>query len=715
MVGSFPVATSLSFAGVPTKNLDVVFSGVILGRLGSIPNVSAVLWNADVRQFQTLRPQMEALLTQGGSGIDKKSARTVEDLADYLSAQNCDYLFGGQISRDAKILIATPFIFNVAERTFASNLSPVVQEGALPPNRAAELFAVQFAQYIGNKKPGPPENGQQIAVGCIVPSAIDKTRRAQNTAPRLPATDTIDAVQRAFVTELQADTRLAGKVSKPSSLFCASPETGDYGHGIVAAVGAVLDSKDGQLALRVTARAIESGSRKGFELYLTPGNDDLIALQVKQGVENAQSPPAIDYGVVRDAVGRLRRIISAGINANGIVFPGRDEELPATADALSELLALRLENGKNEEALTLAFKALSRARDNPVALLAIARAFINKADAAAGSLFLSSAMDGRDKVPEAALGTFWELAGSTYKAIGQNDRAVEMFSAAKDVFRRQNRESDARRVVRSTSLLLLKMGKSEEARRTLLPLTESKDRDAIYAIAQIDFAKGNIESAIGWLASGYELDKTDVRFSGGLLSAYRLLAKNAVAQKKYPEAIAFLQLGQTYGDDTEGLYLSGVAYHSSGDYSKAIDYYERLLARSGEKDLAFSIWAESAWLNVLECYVLTEQWDKIFSRAPIAMQSELADKKESQLVALYLQSVAAGLKAPSLTVSDFLESEQYKKYDELRKFVSAKKLNWNNDVLAAFVDRRAAGNPDTLQAVRAMVRDFGMDPAIPNR
>ncbi len=702
VVGSFP--QSGAAAENSTKNLKAVFSGVIVGSLGSAGNIAAVIWDSDDRQYPDLRLQMEALLSQGGSGQSPQAQRAMTDIAEFLKTQNCDYLVGGQIVRDSKLLIATPFILNVAESSFASNLSPVVQEAAAPANSAAELFAIKFVRYIQSKRPSSPSNRQQVAIGCFMEQGADRERVAANSNQRFVLSDTVDAIQGALFAELSSDGRLAGRLSKPSTALCPLSGPKDWAPETIAVFGGVVESTGGQFTLRLSARAIERGSSAGFEISLTPNNDDGFAVQTKP---ISQAKPAVDFAAVRDFVGKVRRIVSVGMTADGVIFPGRDTDLPSGPEALSSMLTSLLESGKNEEALTLGFKALSRGRDNPIALLVIARAFFNKSDAVAGSQYLSSALAMRNKVADAALGPFLESAANAYKSSGLTELAINTFAQARDIFRGQGRDDDSGRLVRSIALLLFKSGKPEEARRTLLPQAEGKnDTEAIFALAQIDLSTGNINSAVEWLIRGSTLDPNDTRFKSQLASANRLLARNALAAKdreKDQEAVSYLEQALKYDDDTETIYLLGIVSYRQGQYERAIAYYERLLSRPGYKE--YYRWSEAAWLNVLECYLLTERWDAVLSRAPIAIESALVGKSDSQLVALYLQSIAVALKDPRQPADAFFASEPYKKYSELRKFVSSKRLSWNNASILSFLDKQE-GNPDTLQAVRALARDF---------
>src|SRR5258708_7792824 len=59
VVGSFP--QSGNSGDNSTKYLEAVFSGVIVGSLGSGGNINASIWDSDDRQFSNLRLQMEAL------------------------------------------------------------------------------------------------------------------------------------------------------------------------------------------------------------------------------------------------------------------------------------------------------------------------------------------------------------------------------------------------------------------------------------------------------------------------------------------------------------------------------------------------------------------------------------------------------------------------------------------------------------------------------
>lgn len=680
------------------KSLEVVFSGVIVGRLGSTAGVNAVFWDVDDRRFFGVRPQMDALLAGGGTGRNKRGERASAELASFLSAQNCDYFVGGQLSRDSKVLIATPFIFDVAERELVDDVSPVIQEVVLPPNGVAEALAQQFVLYIRGKRPSRLQ--EWVQVGCFARRELEKGWREISPNDEAFVEQTLDGIQRQFAVELREDPRFSERVQAPKEIFCTQPDSKEPSRA-VATFGGSIRSREGRFGLRITANVADS-SGGAFDVSLSPDTEEFFFLK---GTSREEKTKSSDYGAVRDAVAKLKRIISAATTAEGVIFPGRQQDLPVDLKPLLVAFNSRLESARNEEALTLAFKALAQDKRNPIALVTAARAYMAKGDMAAGGAFLTASLTLRDKLPGPVLGDFLESAGNAYKSIGLNDPAVKFLLNAADAFRSQGRDRDASRAIQSVAFVLLKVGRVEEARRYLLPWAEGKnDPEALLAIAQADLASGNIQSAEQWLRRGQMVSASDARFASGLALTNRLLGTTALQQGEYSDAAQYFEQSLIFAENGEALYLSGIAASRAGKNEQAIGFYEKLLSRPDGPD--YSRWAESAWLNVLECYLLTRQWDAVLSRGTLAIQSALMEKKDAQLVVLYLQAISAALKDPSQSAESWTASPQHRSYVELRQFVSPSKLEWSNDAIEAFVRDQQQGNQGLLGSVRELARDF---------
>jgi tetratricopeptide (TPR) repeat protein len=692
LIGSFLVSGDAGKG--TTRNLDKVFSGTIAGLFGSsdtTSNISVFVWErSNARPFQSAGPLIELAFLQGGLRGDQRSERLIENLAKFLSDQNCDYLVGGQLTRDAKLLIATPFLFSVAEKTFSDSLRPVVQEATIPANRAAEFFATQFNEYIQKRRMRSDTVTEQLTIGCFrLLGESEKTQR--NLVP------TLELAQKTAITELSSDARWAGRLSKSPVTICSGSDPAPAPPNTVAFVeGIVVSTRNERPLLRSILRVMLSPA-KSFEVSVDPNSTIGFATDPTQST--------IDYGFVRTFVGQVKRLLLAVTSSDGTILPGKSVELPASTEEVWQVLNARLEADRAEEALLLGYKALDRAPDEPFALLGIARALREKSEASAAGQYLSRAAKAKDKVTQANRGLFLESLGSTYASLGLNAEAIEYLSSAKDAFRRQNRNSDAARVVRSIAVGLLKTNKIAEAKETLLSQENvERDPETLFALARVSVATGNIDETVEWLSKANALDPSNDQFQRALAWAYGALGKKAATEGDSSQAKLFFKRALSFREDGEILYLTGVLAHEENDFRSAITAYERLLALPTDK--VSPTWVGSSWLNVLECYLLIEDWDAVWRRGQIALGTALANVDEFRFIALYLQLLATALTERQQPADVLVASELYRNFKDLRGVISLDKLDWNNSKIKIFLESQQGVNEGRMEILRQVTTDL---------
>jgi tetratricopeptide (TPR) repeat protein len=654
LIGRFSVFGSGTLDG---RLVDRIFAGAVIGGLGPVAKVE--IW--DPSSPEGRQHASAASLIDGAFLAGTGASRFQGGLVDFLRSQKCDYLVAGQISRDTRLLIATPLVLRASDGKIES-LEPVAQSDPDLLNRAAEFLARRFAGYL-EKEVASILGAGRMELGCLSLENIPRGL-VKNVETR------VTAIRREIAAELSRDIRLEGPVVVSDNQICtgADPATA-AGVQAQALVGGLVSVRGTTgLAMRPVIRMVAPNARVPVQF---PSTRVIFPIESDKG--------GAPSDVARTFVSEVKRLLSVVTTADGKWYAGEIDDVPSNSADLWTTINARNTEGREEAALLLAYRALARVPNDPTALLGAALGLIKKEQSNFGLTWLAQALGQKDALPANAQPALFENVGNAYASFDEDKQALEHLGQAKAGFEKLAMAGDIARVTRSLARIRMKTGDTEGAQKELLGQPDlASDPESLLDLGKAFVTSGEPDKGLDYIEKAVALGK-GAKYGQQLGETYSQLAERSYFANELQKAIDLATKALNYRTSAKDLFIRADAAHQASRYKDAIRDYLSVLATPADKNSLKYI--EASWLNLLESYLLDGDYDDVERLADRASKAALGSLPESEAVAGYLRLVAETLKAASAgnEPADF-----DKRLERLEKFPS--KLKWDNGRIRSLLD-----------------------------
>jgi tetratricopeptide (TPR) repeat protein len=168
-----------------------------------------------------------------------------------------------------------------------------------------------------------------------------------------------------------------------------------------------------------------------------------------------------------------------------------------------------------------------------------------------------------------------------------------------------------------------------------------------------------------------------------LAEMHGIAGRREFAANNFADARRYLAVSLANREDVYLRYLSGLAAYRLNDYEQAMVEFAKIIDLPAEKTPLR--WVEGSWLTLLECYLLTKNYDSVESSGQRAI-NVIGGRTESRVIVTYLRFVAKILGESSLSVKELTTDPGFQELQRNAiQGATAKKLDWDNNKVDAFI------------------------------
>jgi len=666
------------------RTLEPAFVGAMVAALLNRREASIFVWGpdgGDLRPFKELNDLIDGIFVAGTPEVGSEQDRQRESLAPKLRGNNCDYLFGGRISKEKDLINVNGYLLDTetgaALRPFSGSLGDTQSVLMI-----AERFSNELISYLQRSRGHAYERA--VEVGCLsvafpVPNSL-----------RPVAEVVVGALRRRLVQSLSSDQRFRVESSIDDAALCPT-DTKVAIESLAASVVAELQVTRENVEVHPLIRIFEHNDVAG------PRSFPISLSAIKRPMLTAARLPD-DYAV------RVRSFLVAAIREDGS-FPKETEIGRPAGSELLTVLQSQFAAGKPEVAV---LTALSADPDGGAAFYALGKALQGKGESQLALESLLIAKQEELGFPQSARADLNEDLAATYAALRNQEDAAKYLAEAKGLYEAEGRSEDSRRVTRKLAAAWYRTGKRDEALEEVQKLSQlDTDNLSLRMLGAFSFLSNQYAEAEKWLTKALVADPGDEESKGYLAEVYGSLGRKELFNRHYVDAKRYFDRSLERRENSQVRYLAGAASYENDDLRETISQYERIVA--GPYESPSPKWYQSAWLTLLECYLLQGEYDLLESRGKEA-NSVFSSLPDHRLLAAYLRFMGRVLGATSMSVAELMEHPAYNDIKSAPPTASAKALNWNNDKVDRYVQKQALA-ADRAALVEEIGKIVWRDPA----
>jgi hypothetical protein len=604
---------------------------------------------------------LEDALTGGSRGADSRSRQ----MAQVLSDNDCQFLFGGQITSRGDSSVLTPYLLDADSGAVIRPFPAISFEKTEILTRIGERLAQSLESYLAvrgaSAKPQTAAAKPRMEFLCPSsgPASLSPAMEAASNRMR----DTLR--QRVELFGLERGPTLApdGKCAADAG---ALQRRGTY---VVAAGGRLQETREG-IGIRpeVTLVLPNDAERVLIPLPAIDATQQTIA-----GSRFAES--ALKFvDAITDDEWRVPSL--AGVSYVGV-------------DGIVQFVAQKLKEERQELAVLSAYRAAAK-EPGSVANYALGKALLGKGrpDMALPYLTQVEGLAGL-MAPQYRAQYFADLGGA-YAAVSRSREASEALTKAQAAYAELKQPEEARRTARAIADVHFQARDFRRAREAILMAPDARtDIDSLSYLAKLEVAEERYDAAEQWLSQIPPRNVLDANTRLSLAQINHSLGLRFFETQSYAKAADRLRASLDLDNNPRVRYALATALSRDQKRGAAITEYEALALGPAADKLPSSI-LDGSWLNLLELYLLEERRD--LDGRVIDASRALAGFPQSRVLAEYIGFVGR------LVHDTFSDPKEDPGYKDLKRAVERGGINvgWNNREIEAFAARKLAGRPDAL-------------------
>src|SRR5882724_589742 len=633
------------------RSVEPAIVGTLAGNLLSRRDLPAAVsvWSQDAADTNR---ELSALIQDafvGGASNDKIGSRRRADLQTALQRNNCDYLFGGRIAKDADIVVVTSYLFDVA-RPESLIPFPALSLDAKAIFGVGDRLSNDLALYLHKRAVQQPER-RTVEIECLRVAAVPELARKE-----------IEILAKALRRRLSQDLSTL-KFSTPAisdgPSICATPQS-DASPSAAASASGEFGFENETVELRPIVRIVNRDGAAEPSIFTF-------------NLPSASRPMAAAVDLLNDYVRTVHEFLVA-VTKDG-AFPSLGGmETPETAEDLLRVWNSAARNGEFERGALAAYHMLSVHGDHAAVQYVLGAVLRRKKEnELALEHFLRAGKDQSKLAPE--------VQAELNEAIGilhpNRGDALPYFRQARSLYEAQGKSSDARRCQRFVALTLFMTGEGPAAFQELELLNDLDSNVAtLLLLGRMSALSSKYQEAEIWLGRVLKLQPDNLDARGLLADINEDLGRQELAARNFGGARRHLALSLQYRDDTGVRYLSGLAAHNADDYAAAISVYESIV--NGPTEKTELRWIEGAWLNLLECYLLTKNYSAVETSGQRAI-STIGGAVSARMIISYMRFASAVLGNPLASPEELRKNPSLKDLQDATATTGSEgRSSWDN-------------------------------------
>jgi tetratricopeptide (TPR) repeat protein len=630
---------------------------------------SVYLWTRDPAAFRQLSPSLIDVAS-GNELVSASPEQKRRDLVQILETNGCEYLLEARVYNDGTLVSVTPYVLDLhANITLEPFPSRIVDADAIFKTPA--VFADRVVEYF-KKLLSERTKRAWVEVGCHI-AAASKGNNAQRDLEVLAR-----IAQRRVAQGISSAGRFLVKSTATGDPWCKSPSS-DVSGDVSAIVSAEWSIKDNGIEVRPIVKVT-----KPDRLKQAP----LLAIYLRAVAQPVAAAIALPDQYAR----RVQTFLLAVTDEAGLFPDIRSERLEASASSLT-ILQKGVRGGNDQLAALAAYRELSQSPDSAEAYYVLGKIFVQKQDFYAALENFKEAIQRESRLPAEVRADLNQATGNSYVATGSLEESIKYFSSAKSLFVSLHKDAEVRETTRALALALYKLDKKAEASRELQSLgSPDKDAPTLRLLGRFAALADKQDEAANWLTKALLIDPSDDESQGLLAGVYDAAGQKELAASNFAGARRYLRLSLANRDDVRVRYQAATVAYRIGAFDEAIEGFKKIVAAPADKEA--SQWVESAWLTLLECYLLTKDYADVETQAGAA-SAAVSSPPRATLVK-YLRFVSRVLSAPA--AAGLADDALYRELKNVPVAASPRSLSWSNDKI------------DDLIKQELVLKDASIDP-----
>ncbi|MEA2986955.1 MAG: hypothetical protein QOD94_3209 [Alphaproteobacteria bacterium] len=634
----------------------------------------------DLQRFRDLPDLIDNAFNISVTATQSTQGRAVDPhgqaLLAALKANNCEYLFGGRISKEGALINVEPYLLNVQSGEISRPFAPSTGD-AQSLLKIAEHFTRELSSYL-RERHWPDLRGRFVEVTCFAWT---------DTLPLIirSSADVFSELMRRYVLQaLAADKKFSVRPSagQPSSCEPSAPE------------------KDREVAAVVTG---EITLRDLMSMELRPS----VRL-VAQSYSVALAPVTYAFSSPPSSlITKLPMEFAVQVRAFLVAVTRRDGSFPepdvVAATDLESIVSSLGRGTVDERAAIAAYAELSRNRQDSRAHWILARVFQTKQETELALQHFLKAKDGEKSLPLSARAELNEGLGEFTKEPAER---TKYFLAAKELHREAQDESGVRRAGRGLAIAMYLGGQKKEAVAELQQQADlERDSESLRLLGWFLSLSEQEADAIPWLSKALLANPRDGEARSLLADAYERLGRKALVANQFIAAREDFGLASSYRESGHLFYLAGLSAYELGDLRDAATLFERMVRLPSDKSTLKM--AEASWLTLLECYLLLGDYAAVERRGQDA-SSFLRWLPDSRLLAAYLRLIGRVVADPQADITTIKKEPAYREIESVPSEASAKNLRWTNNKVAEYLAKKVS-DPEKTKFVAELAQRVWRD------
>jgi tetratricopeptide (TPR) repeat protein len=661
------------------RALETVFLGSLLNALLAEQDLpaSVYLWTRDPAAFRQLSPSLTDVVF-GSELVSASAADKRKDLVQTLEANNCEYLLEVRVFGDGSLVSITPYLLDLHTNIAAQPIpSRIVDADAI--FREATSFADRIVEYI--KQTMAQRNTKPwVEVGCHFVKGPATGPIAQKDVEVLAR-----IAQRRLAQGISSSGRFLVKSTATANPWCKDLSS-DVSGDVSAIASGEWSIKDNGIEVRPIVKVT-----KPDRLKQAP----LLAVYLRAVTE----PVATAISLPDQYARRVRTFLLAITDEDGSFPDIRSERLEATASSLA-ILQGGVRGGSDQLAALAAYRELSQSPDSAEAYYVLGKIFQRKLDYSSALENFTEAIRRESMLPPEVRADLNQATGNSYVAMGALEESLKCFYSAKSLYVSLHKDTEVRETTRALAQALYRLGKKDEASRELQSLgNPDKDPQTLRLLGRFAALAGKQDEASDWLTKALLIDPHDDEARALLANVYDAAGQKELALNNLAGARRYLLLALANRDDVRVRYQAATVSYRLGAFDEAISGFKKIVEAPADKEA--SQWVDSAWLTMLECYLLTKDYADVETEAGKA--SAVVTSLPRATVIKYLRFVSRVLSTPSAT--GLADDALYRELKNVPAQASPASLNWSNDKIDDLVEKELATKDASLDPERRRLID----------
>jgi tetratricopeptide (TPR) repeat protein len=343
-----------------------------------------------------------------------------------------------------------------------------------------------------------------------------------------------------------------------------------------------------------------------------------------------------------------------------------------------------LEDKNIEQAALAAYRSLSQSPESSAANYVLGNVFARKDRKELALEHFLKAKERESGLPPEERARLNEAIGLAYAEIQNHQEAAKYFASAKASYETLQKGDDVRRAKRQLAALQFLLGNKTEAFEELKSQKDLEtDGPSLLLLGHFAAISDQYQEAETWLSAVLKIDPNNVEAKRLLAEMHGIAGRREFAANNFADARRYLAVSLANREDVYLRYLSGLAAYRLNDYEQAMVEFAKIIDLPAEKTPLR--WVEGSWLTLLECYLLTKNYDSVESSGQRAI-NVIGGRTESRVIVTYLRFVAKILGESSLSVKELTTDPGFQELQRNAiQGATAKKLDWDNNKVDAFI------------------------------